>query len=238
MSVLGYSLDNLSLMALTLSVGFVVDDAIVVLENIVRHMEMGKKPYRAAIDGSAEIGFTILSMTVSLAAVFIPIVFMSGIVGRLLHEFAVTIVIAVLASGVVSVTLTPMLCARFLRDEHGLKQNAFHRASERAFLWLHGFYERTLQWSLVHKPVIVAMFAALSVVEAGELLLRPPHGNRLVTLSFEWGFGLYATLVLGLIGMVLGARFGGRVDDIDARELMPAALADLSPDESEERTLH
>jgi len=86
--------------------------------------------------------------------------------------------------------------------------------------------------------IIVAMFAALSVVEAGELLLRPPHGNRLVTLSFEWGFGLYATLVLGLIGMVLGARFGGRVDDIDARELMPAALADLSPDESEERTLH
>ena len=153
MSVLDYSLDNLSLMALTLSVGFVVDDAIVMLENIVRHMEMGKKPYRAAIDGAAEIGFTILSMTVSLAAVFIPIVFMSGIVGRLLHEFAVTIVIAVLASGLVSLTLTPMLCARFLRDEHELKQNAFHRASERAFLMCHAAYERSLRWSLEHKPV-------------------------------------------------------------------------------------
>ncbi len=173
MSVLGYSLDNLSLMALTLSVGFVVDDAIVVLENIVRHMEMGKKPYRAAIDGSAEIGFTILSMTVSLAAVFIPIMFMSGIVGRLLHEFAVVIVIAVLASGVVSITLTPMLCARFLRDEHGRKQNAFHRASERAFLWMQGFYERTLRWSLEHKPVVVGLFVASVVATFAMFVIMP-----------------------------------------------------------------
>jgi hydrophobe/amphiphile efflux-1 (HAE1) family protein len=173
MSALGYSLDNLSLMALTLSVGFVVDDAIVMLENIVRHMEMGKKPYRAAIDGAAEIGFTILSMTVSLAAVFIPIVFMSGIVGRLLHEFAVTIVIAVLASGVVSLTLTPMLCARFLRDEHGLKQNAFHRASERTFFMLQGAYDRSLRWSLAHKPTIVALFAASVVATIGMFLIMP-----------------------------------------------------------------
>ena len=173
MSALGYSLDNLSLMALTLSVGFVVDDAIVVLENIVRHMEMGKKPYRAAIDGSAEIGFTILSMTVSLAAVFIPIIFMSGIVGRLLHEFAVTIVIAVLVSGLVSVTLTPMLCARFLRDEHGRKQNAFHRASERSFMWLQGLYDRTLVWSLAHKPVVIGMFAASIAATIGMFMIMP-----------------------------------------------------------------
>ena len=173
MSALGYSLDNLSLMALTLSVGFVVDDAIVVLENIVRHMEMGKKPYQAAIDGASEIGFTILSMTVSLAAVFIPIIFMSGIVGRLLHEFAVTIVIAVLVSGVVSVTLTPMLCARFLRDEHGRKQNAFHRASERSFIWLQDLYDRTLVWSLAHKPVVIGMFAASIAATVGMFMIMP-----------------------------------------------------------------
>ena len=117
-------------MALTLSVGFVVDDAIVMLENIVRHIEQGEKPYDAALKGSREIGFTILSMTISLAAVFIPIVFMGGIVGRLLHEFAVTIILAILFSGIISVTLTPMLCARILKDEHGQQHNAFYRWSE------------------------------------------------------------------------------------------------------------
>ena len=127
MSAFGFNLDNLSLMALTLSVGFVVDDAIVMLENIVRHIEMGEKPYDAAMKGSGEIGFTILSMTISLAAVFIPIVFMGGIVGRLLHEFAVTIIMAILFSGVISITLTPMLCARILKDEHGQKHNWFYR---------------------------------------------------------------------------------------------------------------
>src|SRR6266404_4033377 len=113
--LLGYSLDNLSLMALTLSVGFVVDDAIVVLENIVRHMEMGKSRMLAAFEGAREIGFTVLSMTVSLAAVFIPVLFMNGIMGRLFHEFAVTIMVAILISGLVSLSLTPMLCSRFLR---------------------------------------------------------------------------------------------------------------------------
>src|SRR6266446_5785940 len=108
-------------MALTLSVGFVVDDAIVMLENIVRHMEMGKSPLRAAIDGSGEIGFTILSMTLSLAAVFIPLLFMGGIIGRLLHEFAVTIGVAILVSGFVSLTLTPMLCSRFLKHSEKAK---------------------------------------------------------------------------------------------------------------------
>ena len=121
MYLLGYSIDNLSLMALILAVGFVVDDAIVMLENIVRHMEMGEAPFEAALEGSREIGFTILSMTLSLAAVFIPVLFMGGILGRLLHEFAVTIVAAILVSGLVSLTLTPMLCSRFLkppREEH------------------------------------------------------------------------------------------------------------------------
>ena len=118
MYLLGYTLDNLSLMAITLSVGFVVDDAIVMLENIVRHMEMGKGVLEAALEGSREIGFTILSMTLSLAAVFIPVLFMGGILGRLLHEFAVTIGAAILVSGFVSLTLTPMLCSRFLRPHH------------------------------------------------------------------------------------------------------------------------
>src|SRR5439155_24829936 len=121
MYLLGYSVDNLSLMALTLSVGFVVDDAIVMLENIVRHMEMGKAPVRAAFDGSKEIGFTIISMTLSLVAVFIPVLFMGGIVGRLLHEFAVTIGVAILVSGFVSISLTPMLCSRFLKPPHTQK---------------------------------------------------------------------------------------------------------------------
>src|SRR6185369_5284798 len=131
MYLLGFSLDNFSLMALTLSVGFVVDDAIVMLENIVRHMEMGKSPYRAALDGSSEIGFTILSMTLSLAAVFIPLLFMGGIIGRLLHEFSVTIGVAILVSGFVSLTLTPMLCSRFLKHQPTEQHGRLFRASEK-----------------------------------------------------------------------------------------------------------
>ena len=133
MYLLGYSLDNLSLMALTLSVGFVVDDAIVMLENIVRHMEMGKPPMRAAFDGSKEIAFTILSMTLSLAAVFIPVLFMGGVVGRLLHEFAVTIGVAILVSGFVSISLTPMLCSRFLKPPHAQRHGWLYNAIERMF---------------------------------------------------------------------------------------------------------
>src|SRR5436309_7796517 len=131
MHLLGYSLDNLSLMALTLCVGFVVDDAIVMLENIVRHMEQGKGPLRAALDGSREIGFTIVSMTLSLVAVFIPVLLMGGLLGRLFHEFAVTISAAILVSGLVSLTLTPMLCSRFLNPAraqvHGCTYAAFER---------------------------------------------------------------------------------------------------------------
>jgi HAE1 family hydrophobic/amphiphilic exporter-1 len=169
MAAFGYNLDNLSLMALTLSVGFVVDDAIVMLENIVRHIEKGMKPYEAALKGSSEIGFTILSMTISLAAVFIPIVFMGGIVGRLLHEFAVTIILAILFSGIISVTLTPMLSARILKGEHGESHNAFYRWSENTFDAIQAAYDRTLRWSLDHKRTILGVFAA-SLVASVALL--------------------------------------------------------------------
>jgi len=165
MSLLGYNLDNLSLMALTLSVGFVVDDAIVMLENIVRHVELGERPYQAALKGSAEIGFTILSMTISLAAVFIPVLFMSGIIGRLLHEFAVTIIVAILISGLVSVTLTPMLCARVLRDERHEVHGRFYRLSEAVFLKVQDAYDVSLKWSLSHRPVILGVFL-LSVLSS------------------------------------------------------------------------
>ncbi len=152
MSLMGYSLDNLSLMALTLSVGFVVDDAIVMLENIVRHMEEGEPPLQAAIKGSREIGFTIMSMTLSLAAVFIPVLFMGGIVGRLLHEFAVTIVLAILVSGIVSLTLTPMLCSRFVQAQHGRKHGLVYRVFERGFDLMQGGYAASLGWALSSPP--------------------------------------------------------------------------------------
>ena len=146
MYLLGYSMDNLSLMALTLSVGFVVDDAIVMLENIVRHLEMGKPVMRAALDGSGEIGFTILSMTLSLVAVFIPVLFMGGIVGRLFHEFAVTIGVAILVSGLVSLTLTPMMCSRFLRSQKEQRHGPLFQWSERVWERTLGGYERSLGW--------------------------------------------------------------------------------------------
>ncbi len=158
MSLLGYSLDNLSLMALTLSVGFVVDDAIVMLENIVRHMEEGDPPMVAAMKGAKEIGFTILSMTLSLVAVFIPVLFMGGIVGRLLHEFAVTIACAIIVSGVVSLTLTPMLCSRFVHAQHGLKHGVIYRALEWAFDQVQAGYGSTLAWALNHRFFIFLVF--------------------------------------------------------------------------------
>jgi HAE1 family hydrophobic/amphiphilic exporter-1 len=145
MYLLGFSLDNFSLMALTLSVGFVVDDAIVMLENIVRHMEMGKSAYRAAMDGAREIGFTIISMTISLAAVFIPVLFMGGIIGRLLNEFAVTITVAILVSGFVSLSLTPMLGSKFLRPHHAEKHGRAYEAIETVFNAGLSAYERTLR---------------------------------------------------------------------------------------------
>lgn len=172
---LGFSIDNLSLLALTLSIGFVVDDAIVMLENIVRHREAGEGPLRAAIEGARQIGFTIVSMTLSLVAVFIPVLFMPGIVGRLFHEFAVTISIAILLSGVVSLTLTPMLCSRFLRhhtSEHVAGwQGFFERAFATALYW----YERSLRATLGWRGWIFA----LSVVLLGAtlwLFVRAPKG--------------------------------------------------------------
>jgi len=164
MYLFDYSLDNLSLMALTLSVGFVVDDAIVMLENIVRHMEMGEKPMEAAFKGSKEIGFTILSMTISLAAVFIPILFMGGILGRLFHEFAVTITAAILISGFVSLSLTPLLSAKFLRA-HGKEQHGrVYQAIERFFSGMLAVYERGLRWSLRHR--LTTMLMSLGVLAA------------------------------------------------------------------------
>jgi hydrophobic/amphiphilic exporter-1 (mainly G- bacteria), HAE1 family len=158
MSLLGYTLDNLSLMALTLSVGFVVDDAIVVLENIVRHMEMGQSRLLAAFEGAREIGFTVLSMTVSLAAVFIPVLFMSGIMGRLFHEFAVTIIVAILISGLVSLSLTPMLCSRFLRPPTA-EHNALYRASERVFDGMRSGYAWALRGVLRHRFLTMTVAA-------------------------------------------------------------------------------
>jgi len=151
MSFFGFNLDNLSLMALTLSVGFVVDDAIVVLENIVRHMEMGKPRFEAALEGGREIGFTVLSMTLSLAAVFIPVLFMSGIIGRLFHEFAVVIIVAILISGFVSLSLTPMLCSRFLKPPSQVHHHALYRASERVFDGMRDFYGWTLRGVVRHR---------------------------------------------------------------------------------------
>ncbi len=164
MYLLGFSLDNLSLMALTLSLGFVVDDAIVMLENIVRHGEMGKKPLEAAFDGSREIGFTIVSMTLSLAAVFIPVLLMGGILGRLFKEFGVTIASAILISGFVSLTLTPMLASRLLQHRTEKRHGIVYNTLERFFTELIEFYKRGLRWSLEHGRTVmlflVIVFAA------------------------------------------------------------------------------
>jgi hydrophobic/amphiphilic exporter-1 (mainly G- bacteria), HAE1 family len=176
MYMLGYSLDNLSMMALILSVGFVVDDAIVMLENIYRHVEMGEEPLTASLVGSREIGFTIVSMTLSLAAVFIPVLFMGGVLGRLFREFSVTICVAILISGVVSVTLTPMLCSLFLkRPHHGKKPSGFARVTEQGFDgMLHG-YDRALQIVLRHRPTTMAAFFAVLIL-TGVLFVLVPKG--------------------------------------------------------------
>ncbi len=172
MSLLGYTLDNLSLMALTLAVGFVVDDAIVVLENIVRHMEMGKSRLEAALEGGKEIAFTILSMTLSLTAVFIPVLFMGGIIGRLFHEFAVVIMAAILTSGFVSLSLTPMLCSRFLRPPTE-KHNALYRASERVFDGMLSFYRWTLRGAIRHRLAMLGVGAATLVATIWLYTLLP-----------------------------------------------------------------
>jgi HAE1 family hydrophobic/amphiphilic exporter-1 len=186
MYMLGYSLDNLSMMALILSVGFVVDDAIVMLENIYRHVEMGEEPFTASLVGSREIGFTIVSMTLSLAAVFIPVLFMGGVLGRLFREFSVTICAAILISGVVSVTLTPMLCSRFLKrpkkhagpdgagraGESG-KAGGFGAMTERAFDSLLRGYDRSLQVVLRHRPATMGLFVVVLALTAVLFVIVP-----------------------------------------------------------------
>ena len=161
MKLLNFSLNNISMMALILSIGFVVDDAIVMLENIVRHIEMGETPMQAALHGSREIGFTIVSMTLSLAAVFIPILFMAGILGRLFREFAVTICAAILISGLVSISLTPMLCSRFLRAGKETAHGLFYRTMEGLFDFTLHIYRVTLHWVLRHRPVMLGLFVAV-----------------------------------------------------------------------------
>jgi HAE1 family hydrophobic/amphiphilic exporter-1 len=173
MYVLGYSLDNLSLMALTLSVGFVVDDAIVMLENIVRHMEMGKKPLQAALDGAKEIGFTIVSMTISLVAVFIPLLFMGGLVGRLFREFAVTIGVAILTSGFVALTLIPMLGSRFLREGGHASHGKLYAATERVYnSWL-TLYLRTLETVMRHRGLALVASGLILVATVWLAIIVP-----------------------------------------------------------------
>ena len=176
MYLLDYSLDNISLMALTLCVGFVVDDAIVMLENITRHIEQGKSVLQATLDGSREIVFTIISMTLSLAAVFIPVLFMGGILGRLLNEFAVTIIAAVLISGFVSLTLTPMMCSRILKPHRREERHGrLYRAFERGFEAMKHAYDVSLRWTIGHQRVVMIVFLGVCVA-TGVLFARAPKG--------------------------------------------------------------
>jgi HAE1 family hydrophobic/amphiphilic exporter-1 len=175
MYVLGYSLDTLSLMALTLAVGFVVDDAIVMLENIVRHLEMGKPPLEAAIDGAKEVGFTIISMTISLTAVFIPLLFLGGVIGRLFREFAVVIATSILVSGAVSLTFTPMLSSRFLRPEKGKQHGRLYNATERAYDWLLDQYKWSLDWVMDHRGLSM-IFSLFVLIATGVLFKLVPTG--------------------------------------------------------------
>jgi hydrophobe/amphiphile efflux-1 (HAE1) family protein len=171
----GYSLDNLSLMALTIAVGFVVDDAIVMLENIYRHVEDGMSPYEAAIKGSGEIGFTILSISISLVAVFIPLLLMSGIVGRLFREFAVTVTMTIAVSALVALTLSPMMCSLFLRNEKQAQHGRFYMTLERGFQWLIDHYTRGLDFVLRHQAATLATFLA-TVALAVLLYVFVPKG--------------------------------------------------------------
>ena len=175
MYIMGFSVDNISLMALTLSVGFVVDDAIVMLENIMRHVEKGEPVFQAALTGSREIGFTILSMTLSLVAVFIPVLFMGGILGRILHEFAVTISMAILISGFVSLTLTPMLCSRFIRPLAAERHGRLYLLMESFFDKMLKTYEWTLKLVLKHRLAILVLTIILTVV-TGFLFTKIPMG--------------------------------------------------------------
>ncbi len=165
MYLLHYTLDNLSLMAITISVGFVVDDAIVVIENVYRYIEQGQRPMEAALNGAKQIGFTVISISLSLVAVFIPLLFMSGLIGRLFHEFAVTLSLAIIVSGIISLTLTPMMCSRFLKPESSYgKPGPFYRVCERSFNWLLFHYETGLKWVLRHQGFMLIVWAVTFLV--------------------------------------------------------------------------
>ncbi|MDB4876637.1 MAG: efflux pump, family, inner rane protein AcrB/AcrD/AcrF family [Gemmatimonadetes bacterium] len=210
MYTLGYSLDNLSLMALTLAVGFVVDDAIVMLENIVRHMEMGKPPMRAAVDGAAEVGFTIISMTISLTAVFIPILFLGGIVGRLFHEFAVTIAASILVSGFVSLTLTPMLSSRFLRPHGNEKHGRAYQITEAGYEWLLKRYENSLMWVMRHRRSTMVFSFAILAGTVGLFLIIPK--------------GFIPSQDVGQLGATTEAAQGTAFDDMVMHQRQIAAI--------------
>jgi multidrug efflux pump len=169
-----FSIDNLSLMALTISTGFVVDDAIVVTENIMRAIDRGERPLQAALIGAQEVGFTIVSITLSLLAVFVPILFMGGIVGRLFREFAVTLSVAVATSALVSLTVTPMMCARILREQGGMKHGAAYRFSERIFDGALAFYERGLSWALRHRVVMLLVTLGTVALNVALFFVVPP----------------------------------------------------------------
>lgn len=175
MYLLGYSLNNMSLMALTLAVGFVVDDAIIVLENIVRHLEMGKDRMRAALDGAREVGFTIVSMTLSLVAIFIPLLFLGGIMGRLFREFSITIGVAVLVSGVISLTLVPMLCSRYLRDDSHRHHGRLYHLTEAGYQWMVRMYERSLVTVLRFRKTTM-LVSLIILVATGYLFNAVPKG--------------------------------------------------------------
>ena len=175
MYLCGYSLDNLSLMALTISTGFVVDDAIVVMENITRHIEDGMEPFAAALKGAKEIGFTVFTISMSLIAVFIPLLLMGGIVGRLFREFAVTLSTAIMVSMVISLTTTPMMCAYILKNPHAEKHGRLYMAMDRVFDWVLSLYRRSLHWVL-ENPVLVLTVLFLTIALNVAIVIKIPKG--------------------------------------------------------------
>ena len=246
MYLLDYSLNNMSLMALTLAVGFVVDDSIVVLENIVRHLEMGKDRMRAAIDGAREVGFTIISMTLSLVAIFIPLLFLGGLMGRLFREFSVTIGVAVLVSGVVSLTLVPMLCSRFLREGGHLQHGRMYQLTEAGYQWMVHLYDRSLLTVLRYKRI--TMLVSLVILAAtGYLFVAVPKGfipsedRGFIMVSTQTDQGIsWSSLVEHLMQLGLIAQQNPNIDRfmISANTtgfmmliLKPRAERDLSADE-------
>ncbi len=217
MYIVGYSIDNFSLLALVLAVGFIVDDAIVMLENIMRHVESGESVLEAAFKGAKEIGFTILSMTLSLVAVFIPVLFMPGILGRLLHEFAVVIGTAILVSGFVSLTLTPMLCSRFIRHSTGQEHNRFYNYAERFFTGMINGYERSLRFVLGHKKIVMMV--------NGVILLL----TILLFLFYPKGYGFIPTDDTGRLLAFTEAQQGISFESMKAHQQALAAIVRKDP---------